>query len=176
MAVGAVALGAVAVGAVAVERRAVGRVAVESDQPPPSQARGAGSIRGAALALRLDDGARRQLDRARASTSRMVGREHDGRPLGRRLLEHPCHRPRVVTVDGGERLVGQHNLGAARQGARDGDALPLARRELGWISVLSMPDSKCLERRQRPATDLRDGEIWVVDDQSEHHVLERGES
>ena len=78
----------------------------------------------------------------------VVGDQDQGRALGARQLEQEVHHllaGGAVEIAG--RLVGQQELGPADEGARHGNPLLLAARELRRIVAEAMAEPDPLERR-----------------------------
>ena len=74
-------------------------------------------------------------------------RHEQGRDLetGEELLQLDSHLDLRVGVERRERLVEQEDLGVAREGAGERDALALAAREAAGQRVFEMPDLEALE-------------------------------
>ena len=104
-----------------------------------------------------------------------MGGNHHCSSLGRRLLEHARDRPRIVAIDRCERLICEDHLRTGGERSRDGDPLPLSRRELARIRIFAMTDAKSLEGRCGLFRDLFRWVVRVIDSETENDVFQGGQ-
>ena len=67
--------------------------------------------------------------------------DNHGHALGGKRTHGAEYFAREFGIEGGGRLVKEHDVGLHGEGARDGDALLLSTRELAWVVVLAVRES-----------------------------------